>query len=255
MGKIIIVGELDRTAEELYKCLNEKYEVMFCTETGDVMQNMLRIVKPDLVFVNAEVKESVSMETISLFHKFYPKLPVLILGKKEVCDVFKEAYNGMIAPLYRPVSTGGILEKCAGILPEENEEKEAEEKSEVIKKTILIVDDSAITLRSVKSLLDSRYHIMVAPSGEMALKLMEKNVPDMILLDYEMPEWDGRQTLEKIREDEKLKEIPVIFLTGVTDKTRISSILKLNPAGYLLKPTEKDKLLSAIERVFEKQMR
>ena len=59
-----------------------------------------------------------------------------------------------------------------------------------------------------------------------------KKRPDLILLDYEMPVCDGRQTLEMIRADEELKDIPVIFLTGVNDREHIESVLSLKPAGY-----------------------
>ena len=117
-------------------------------------------------------------------------------------------------------------------------------------KHILIVDDSAVTLRSVKALLDRKYRISLATSGEMAIKTMQRSIPDLVLLDYEMPDCDGKQTLEMIRSDEMLKDIPVMFLTGVADKQHIASVLELNPVGYMLKPPEQEKLFAAIEEVF-----
>ena len=109
-------------------------------------------------------------------------------------------------------------------------------------KHILIVDDSAVTLRSIKSLLDKKYRVSVATSGEMAIKTMQRSLPDLVLLDYEMPECDGRQTLELIRQDDMLKNVPVMFLTGVADKQHIASVLELNPVGYMLMPPEQEKL-------------
>ena len=70
----------------------------------------------------------------------------------------------------------------------------------------------------------------------------------MILLDYEMPEWDGKKTLEEIRNDEELKDIPVVFLTAVRDREHIAAVLKLRPSGYLLKPIEPQVLMDTIER-------
>ena len=69
------------------------------------------------------------------------------------------------------------------------------------------------------------------------------------MLDYEMPEWDGKKTLEEIRKDEEIMDIPVMFLTGVAEKEYIAAVLGLNPAGYLLKPVEQSKLLKSIEEV------
>ena len=86
---------------------------------------------------------------------------------------------------------------------------------------------------------------------EKGLAVAKKKHPDLILLDYEMPGWDGRETLEKIREDEEISDIPVVFLTGMADMEHISAVLKLSPAGYLLKPAEKEKLLGTIEEVLK----
>ena len=76
-----------------------------------------------------------------------------------------------------------------------------------------------------------------------------KKRPDLILLDYEMPVCDGRMTLEMIRADEDLKDIPVIFLTAVNDRANIEAVLKLKPAGYFLKPAVKDQLLAELQKV------
>ncbi|MBR6294429.1 MAG: response regulator, partial [Lachnospiraceae bacterium] len=70
-----------------------------------------------------------------------------------------------------------------------------------------------------------------------------------ILLDYEMPVCDGRQTLEMIRADEELSSIPVIFLTAVRDKEHIEKVLSLRPQGYLLKPSTRDNLIAKINEV------
>lgn len=128
-------------------------------------------------------------------------------------------------------------EKC-GVLKEE----------EAAKKRILAVDDSGILLRSVKAALENTYEVMVANSGMMAIKQAKKKLPDLILLDYEMPEWDGRKTLEEIRKDEELKDIPVVFLTAVREREHIAAVLKLRPSGYLLKPIEPQILIDSIEK-------
>ncbi len=74
-------------------------------------------------------------------------------------------------------------------------------------------------------------------------------VVDVILLDYEMPGMDGKETFERILADKEMCNIPVIFLTGVAVKEHISAVLKLKPAGYLLKPADKEKLIATIESV------
>lgn len=250
MYRVLLLGRLDRTAEELYKCLCRNYQVQFCTETSETMQNMLRITKPDLVMINAAEKEDISTSVFEFLSTFYLHLPIVVVGTKENCDVYEKYYNGdNVVPIYRPITTTSVLEQCAMILASGKYIDPNAKKEEVKLKHVLIVDDSAVILRSVKSLLDKKYRVSVATSGEMALKSMERNLPDMVLLDYEMPECDGKQTLEMIRANETMKDVPVMFLTGVADKQHIAAVLQLNPVGYLLKPPEQEKLFEAIETV------
>ena len=63
-----------------------------------------------------------------------------------------------------------------------------------------------------------------------------------------MPGMDGRETFIKIKENPNTKNIPVLFLTGVTDKSHIYAVLELEPAGYILKPAAEEKLFSQIEQ-------
>ena len=115
------------------------------------------------------------------------------------------------------------------------------------KPSIMIIDDNAMTLRSMKGLLEDEFNVYVANSGPKAFKVMTNIKPNLILLDYEMPEMDGREVMQKLRNDERLFDVPVIFLTGVNDREHISAALALRPSGYLLKPVAKAKLLSTIE--------
>ena len=88
-----------------------------------------------------------------------------------------------------------------------------------------------------------------AVSGRVALKFLERRTTDLILLDYIMPEENGLSILEKLRAKEATKDIPVIFLTGVTERKKIKEALILKPQGYLLKPVDRDKLLEEIEKL------
>ena len=119
------------------------------------------------------------------------------------------------------------------------------------KKRILVVDDNGTTLRTMKAMLEGDYEVAIAISGAQAMTSIGKKRPDLILLDYEMPVCDGRMTLEMIRADEDMKDIPVVFLTAVNDRANIEAVLKLKPAGYFLKPALKDKLIAEIEKILD----
>ena len=104
-------------------------------------------------------------------------------------------------------------------------------------------------LQLMKELLEETYEVAYAHSGLSAIRSLTLNRPDLVLLDYEMPVCDGRMTLEMIRADEDLTSIPVVFLTAINDRENIEAVLKLKPAGYMLKPPVKEKLLAEIEKI------
>ena len=119
------------------------------------------------------------------------------------------------------------------------------------KKKILVVDDTSMTLRNIKSILDRKYEVFLATSGPQGLRFIPEKEPDLVLLDYQMPEMSGKEVFETMQADENMKNIPVVFLTGVDDKKTIMSVLALKPAGYLLKPVDEDKLIDTLEQILE----
>ena len=117
------------------------------------------------------------------------------------------------------------------------------------RKRVLVVDDDGLMLRNLKNLLEGTYDVSLANSGLKVLTSLGKNRADLILLDYEMPECNGEQTLKLIRENNEYADIPVVFLTGLSSEQNIQTILNLKPAGYLLKPPEPQTLLARIEEL------
>lgn len=114
-------------------------------------------------------------------------------------------------------------------------EEQAEEEKENPKLKILVVDDSMTIRQSMKQLLDKEYEVTLAESGVAAIRTITLNRPDLVLLDYEMPIVDGKQTLQMLRSEKSFSDIPVIFLTGRDDPEVVRALLSLKPAGYLLK--------------------
>lgn len=75
-------------------------------------------------------------------------------------------------------------------------------------------------------------------------------MPDLILLDYMMPDMDGAHVLREIRSNDAIKDIPVIFLTVSDERETVLQCLNLNPRAYLIKPIVKSKLLTEVEKCF-----
>lgn len=122
------------------------------------------------------------------------------------------------------------------------------------RKTIFLVDDDPDYTAIVSKWLSKCYDIAAFNEGEELIKGLGASKPDLILMDYEMPNLDGYDLMKRIRLDEDMKSIPVIFLTGKNDKEHVFKILNYKPDGYLLKSSQKENLLDSIERFFKETM-
>lgn len=133
------------------------------------------------------------------------------------------------------------------LMRKEQEQKEQKEQ----KKKILVVDDSMTVRQSMIDLLGKDYEVSAAESGVAAIRVITLNRPDLILLDYEMPVVDGKQTLEMLRSEKEFVSIPVIFLTGRGDAASVKNVLDLKPAGYLLKNLKREEIKKNIDDFFK----
>ena len=118
------------------------------------------------------------------------------------------------------------------------------------RKKVLIIDDDGAMLRMLKTWLSVKYHVYMASSGKIALTFLSQTKVDLVLLDYEMPVMSGPDVLKAIREDSKIRDLPVVFLTAKDDKESVMKVVGLKPAKYLLKSMPKDKLIGAIDDLF-----
>ena len=250
MKKILLVGELDRVMGSLNEHLSKRFSTQMCPADGEILKSMCGIFRADLIVVCLNENGGSYVSILDLLQSRYAMTPVLLIGKEKDCKNY-ESYFEMAQFDYinRPISLGMLLRKCEEILKmvEQGKEEAGVELQEA-KKHILAVDDSGILLRNIKTMLEKDYQVSVANSGMMAIKQAEKHKPDLILLDYEMPEWDGRRTLSEIRNHAELKDIPVVFVTAVADKEHVAAVWELRPSGYLVKPIEQQKLYDTIEK-------
>ena len=117
-------------------------------------------------------------------------------------------------------------------------------------KRILLVDDDPTFLKMLQGWLSDKYRITAVKSGMQAITYIANHTPDLILLDYDMPITPGPTVMEMIRSEFNASEIPIIFLTGKSDRESIMNVMRLKPQGYLLKTMTKDDIVSAIDNYF-----
>jgi putative two-component system response regulator len=115
------------------------------------------------------------------------------------------------------------------------------------RKKLIMIDDNIINLTLGKSILSQQYDIFTVPSGEKLFKLLEKIIPDLLLLDIEMPEMDGYEVMKRLKAKKETAEIPVIFLTIRNDTSSELDGLSLGAVDYITKPFSPPLLLKRIE--------
>jgi CheY-like chemotaxis protein len=119
---------------------------------------------------------------------------------------------------------------------------------------ILLIEDDTIEVmklnRTIKS-LQLNHEIIEANNGEDALKILEKKdrLPDIILLDLNMPKMNGIEFLSILKNDENLRFIPCIILTTSNNHNDLLQCFKIGIAGYVLKPLKYDDYVSKIEKI------
>ncbi|MCR5100815.1 MAG: response regulator [Butyrivibrio sp.] len=115
-------------------------------------------------------------------------------------------------------------------------------------KRIMIVDDDPMSLKQSHFFLKEKYRVTTVTSGEEAIRLFEKERPDLVLSDLMMPEMDGFEMLKKLRRTYG-SEIPVMFMTAEENKNTEAESLNLGAVDFILKPFTKDVLIHRIENI------
>lgn len=123
-------------------------------------------------------------------------------------------------------------------------------KKETPKPLVMIVDDDPVVLKKEYSDLSEKYEVAALTKPTDVLLFLNKKIPDLMLLDYMMPEMNGSELLSRIRKKEGCEGISAFFLTGVSDKAVVAQCLSMYPQGYLLKPMSKEELLQVVDDYF-----
>lgn len=129
-----------------------------------------------------------------------------------------------------------------------------ERKGRMVEKIkILAVDDNSISLAAIEQELKKDYEVIPINSGERALQYLRREKPDLILMDIQMAQKSGIETLREIRGMQKCKDIPVMMLTSKQDKASVVESSKLGIYDYVIKPFNGEDLHRRIDRILKKR--
>ncbi len=237
------------------------YEVVNCDASSEKLEKSWKKNPADIIIIclSDEDRESVRIFDILSECAGTEILPVIVVANNEdlnTFNVFSHLRNIRFLP--RPVSILDLysllfeIEKSMGEdlkkrKPVENRERRPGEKNLPVRKHILIVDDDPEQLEEIKKHLFEFYDVTAVRSGAAAFKYLENHEVDLVLLDYIMPVMDGPEVLYRMRTKRALSQLPVIFLTGVSEREKvIKTLVELRPQGYIIKPAKKSEIVAKI---------
>lgn len=243
MKEILLVGKVCGEFHWIHECLKQRYQVQICSTQYENIASMIDIIKPHMMIMYQNASGEIDAEIFSEIAHNWPKLPVLTICSEDEWYYFRQYCEGKhFYFLERPVKNVVLMLRCESVLAEYGEGEESKSK----KQTILVVDDSTLVLRNIREMLGNHFKLLFATTGDKALEIVRQEHVDLILLDYEMPKMNGLQVFQMLKLIDVTAKIPVLFLTGVSDREKIMEVLSQHPAGYILKPLNKNRILEAI---------
>lgn len=114
-------------------------------------------------------------------------------------------------------------------------------------KTLLIIDDTEANINTLIELLGEQYDILASLDGEGGLEILEEERVDLILLDIMMPVMDGFEVCQRIKANEATKDIPVVFITALSDESAVEKAYLVGGVDYITKPFKIQEVFSRIE--------
>ncbi|MCB1141654.1 MAG: response regulator [Leptospiraceae bacterium] len=115
------------------------------------------------------------------------------------------------------------------------------------KKTILIIDDSPDNLDILSEILKEEYKVKAALNGKIGLKIANTK-PNLILLDILMPEMDGYEVFQKLKDNPETSSIPIVFISGNSNDDEIKKGMDMGASDYLFKPIDPELVLESVKK-------
>lgn len=247
---VLVIDDEEETLEVFKKHLWRDFRVTLKNSGRKAIEflNEAENDRVDIIVLDIEMPVMNGFDTLLNIRKISScaGIPVIFsTGRGDREAVLSSLGKGADGYMVKPIEKQRLIGKINEILDDYRTRK--------VQRDILVVDDDLEYLRSVKRQLQGRYNITVLSSGKTALEYLRMHTPDMMLLDYNMPLYNGLNIINMMRQREESKNIPVIMVTCMAERDIVIDCLKSELSGFLLKPLTKDRLIAKIEEVFQER--
>jgi len=241
--KIIYVDDATTSLLSFKRRLSGHHEV-YPAESSKVMFKALEKITPDIILLDINMPDSDGYETIEYLKadERYAHIPVVFFtSNNDRESVLKGLSLGAVDYIIKPFETPSLLEciekHVAASRTEKDKEKEEDERPR-----ILAVDDVISILKTIKAALHANYIVHTISNPESVIDFLKLRKPDLILLDYLMPVYNGFELIPMIRELSEYKDTPIIMLTSEGTISNIKEAVSLGACDFIVKPFKENEL-------------
>ena len=241
MANVYVVDDEEEMLkiEEIF--LKDAYTVT-CFQSGDLLLKAVQEKVPDIILLDIEMPFMDGFQVLDALRG--KNIPVVgVTGKNDRATILKFISAGADGYVLKPPAKKLLIDTIEDVL--------AKHEKKMAKHTVLLVDDESESLLLYKTYLQQNYNVTALNSPLASLEYMKKYTPDLVVLDYNMPIYNGKFIYEYMKGHENLSSIPVVFLTGDNDLQVIRSCTTLHPEAIVLKSEGREGLLGRINKVFE----
>lgn len=242
---ILVVDDDEETLDIMRLYLNDIAHVITASNGKEALQ-YVQTEQIDILLLDIAMPIMDGFKTLEKFRNLKESINVpvvFVTGKTDKVTIMNSALMGVDGYMVKPVEKESLQKKVM----EAWREREIREN----KKTVLAIDDDMAYLKLINNYLSEHYNVIMINSAKLAINYLSEHVPDLILLDYKMPLYNGANVLSVIQKSEETQRVPVILLSGVIDKEVLRDCLPYNPAAYLAKPVTKEFLLENIKKALD----
>ncbi|MBP5385178.1 MAG: response regulator [Lachnospiraceae bacterium] len=267
--KVLVTGRNRKIAQDICEHLqaDRGYMTVKCDANKTMLFDLMLAELPKVVIIclGDETADSIQAYNVMRSALMQGNITTIVVSDEADEKLFMK-YTELERALFlsRPVSLFALYEKLSEIEKRLEEEKDTsssafrefvnESVPELHRREILVVDDDTEQLYHIKEQLKEFFDVTCVKTGEAAFRYLAKKKCDLILLDYMMPVMDGPEVLRRIRETRDWSDIPIMFLTGVTEKKNvIQALTELRPQGYLVKPSKRSEIVAKIIDALEEK--
>lgn len=247
LAEVLIIDDDIQDLEIMKSYLEGPFRVSTVV-SGKLALDYVRQHPVDIILLDVDMPMMDGFETFEELRKMEEciNVPIIIVtGRRDKDTILSSGIMGVDGFLAKPVSKQTLVGKVNEIYQNK--------KSKDNRKTVLMIDDDMNYLKQVNTMLQDSYNVVIINSAKLALSYLTKHIPDVIIMDYQMPLYNGASLMNIIQKNTRGIKVPIIILSGALNREILQECYQYSPAAILAKPVSRKDLIKNIESSLKQQ--